>query len=56
MAKEKDGEFVCMGTGNPIRQFIYVDDLAELLIWAVQNYDDTKEPIILASPEEDEIR
>jgi len=55
IAKEKNEDFICMGTGNPKRQFIYVDDLAELLLWAVNKYDDYKEPLILTCPEEEEI-
>ena len=39
------------GTGNPLRQFIYSEDLAKLIVWVVDNYDSC-EPIILAPEEE----
>lgn len=33
-------EVVLWGTGTPLREFIYVDDLAEALIFLMQHYDD----------------
>ena len=35
------------GTGKPLRQFIYSEDLAKLFIWQLREYDDV-EPLILS--------
>jgi len=52
---KKNGEAVtCFGTGKPLRQFIYSEDLARLFIWVMRSYDDI-EPIILSVGEEDEV-
>jgi GDP-L-fucose synthase len=52
---KKDGKpFVVYGSGKPLRQFIYSDDLAKLLMWVVDNYDEP-DPIILSPDESDEI-
>ena len=38
-AKEnKNDEVVCWGTGNPLREFLHVDDLAEASIFALEKY------------------
>lgn len=38
-AKEKGKrEVVCWGTGTPLREFLYVDDLADACIYLMQNY------------------
>jgi len=51
----KSGENVIVkGTGKPLRQFIYANDLAKLIIWVIDNYDDS-EPIILSPDESGEI-
>ena len=51
----KTGENVIVkGTGKPLRQFIYANDLAKLIIWVIDNYDDS-EPIILSPDESGEI-
>ena len=34
-------EVVCWGSGNPLREFLYVDDLAEASIFALNNWDIT---------------
>lgn len=36
-----------MGTGKPLRQFIYSIDLAKLFVWVLREYDEV-EPIILS--------
>jgi GDP-L-fucose synthase len=36
-----------LGTGKPLRQFIYSLDLAKLMVWALWNYESV-EPIILS--------
>ena len=37
-----DPEVVVWGTGTPIREFLYVDDLAEACIYLMNNYNDDK--------------
>jgi GDP-L-fucose synthase len=55
LAKQHGVTFDIAGTGSPLRQFIYSDDLATLILWVLENYDDV-EPIILSPPEESEVR
>jgi GDP-L-fucose synthase len=45
---------VIWGSGKPLRQFIYSEDLAKLFLWALEHYDQN-EPIIFSVDEEDEI-
>ena len=42
------------GTGTPLRQFIYSSDLAKLIVWVIEDYEE-KEPIILSVDEKDEV-
>lgn len=42
------------GTGKPLRQFIFSEDLAKLFIWTMRHYDSC-EPIVLSVGEEDEV-
>jgi GDP-L-fucose synthase len=42
-AKEKDLSSVQIwGTGNPLREFLYIDDLADACVFLMQNYNDTQ--------------
>ena len=36
--QKKQPEVVCWGTGSPLREFLYVDDLAEACIFALNNF------------------
>lgn len=54
LAKEKHEKFIVSGTGTPLRQFIYAEDLAKNIMWVLEEYNET-EPIILATDEADEI-
>ncbi|XP_054271128.1 probable GDP-L-fucose synthase [Macrosteles quadrilineatus] len=47
-------EFVVLGSGKPLRQFIFSLDLARLMIWVLRNYDSV-DPIILSVDEQDEV-
>ena len=38
----KEAEVVVWGTGTPIREFLYVDDLAEACIYLMDHYNDDK--------------
>jgi len=53
LAKQKGEPFIIAGTGTPLRQFIYSEDLAILILWALENYNDIN-PIILSVSENDE--
>jgi GDP-L-fucose synthase len=51
-AKRVGAPFVtCWGTGNPTREFLYVEDAAEAVVLAAERYDDS-EPVNLGSGEE----
>lgn len=50
-----DEDFEIKGSGSPLRQFIYSEDLAELILWMIENYKDT-ESIILSIKEEISIK
>ena len=51
LAKQIGTPFVVKGTGKPLRQFIYSKDLARLMIWTLEEYED-KSPLILAPTKE----
>ena len=51
---ESTAKLIVFGSGKPLRQFIYSQDLAKLIIWVLLNYQD-HQPIILSVGEEDEI-
>ena len=53
-AQKKGENLTVMGSGTPLRQFIYSRDLAKLMVWTLWDYNDP-EPIILSVGEEDEI-
>ena len=35
-------EVVCWGDGTPLREFLHVDDLADAVLFCMENYDGTK--------------
>lgn len=47
-------KLVVAGTGTPLRQFIYSEDLAKLLVWTLEHYDSI-EPLILSVPPQSEV-
>lgn len=51
MARENNTDLVIWGSGEPLREFIYSKDVAELALWVLENYDEP-EPIILSTSEE----
>ena len=53
LAERDGGVFVVKGSGKPLRQFIYSEDLAELIMWTLRDYDG--ETIILSVSERAEI-
>jgi GDP-L-fucose synthase len=54
LAKQTGKSFIVRGTGKPLRQFIYAKDLADLIMWVLENYKE-KDSIILSVGEKDEI-
>ena len=51
--KKNNEKFIVRGTGKPLRQFIYSEDLAKLILWSLDKYN-SKESIILSVDEKDE--
>jgi GDP-L-fucose synthase len=54
LAKRENKPFIISGTGKPLRQFIYSEDLAKLIIWTLENYHG-KDSIILSVGEDEEV-
>ncbi|XP_053994460.1 probable GDP-L-fucose synthase [Hylaeus volcanicus] len=50
----EDKTFTVLGSGKPLRQFIYSYDLAKLIIWTLREYNSVK-PIILSVDESQEV-
>jgi GDP-L-fucose synthase len=55
MARENNTDLVIWGSGEPLREFIYSKDVAELALWVLENYNES-EPIILSTSEEISIK
>ena len=55
IAKRDNTPFTIWGSGIPLREFIYVKDVAKLAEWVLCNYDED-EPIILTTSTEHSIR
>ena len=55
-AKCENQQFVELwGTGKPLREFLYIDDMAEACLWLMQNYE-SSELINIGSGNEISIR
>ena len=54
LSKKNNKDLVVQGRGKAMRQFIYSEDLARLIIWTLQGYQDL-DPIILSGNEESEV-
>lgn len=48
LAREQGVDLTVWGSGKPLREFVYSDDIARLAIWALDNYGDDS-PIIFSS-------
>lgn len=55
LARENNTDLIIWGSGEPLREFIYSKDVAELALWVLDNYDEP-EPIILSTSEEISIK
>lgn len=51
LAKQSNQPFIVSGTGKPLRQFIYSTDLARIILFILNNYNE-KENIILSPNDE----
>jgi GDP-L-fucose synthase len=54
LSKKNNEKFIVRGTGKPLRQFIYSKDLAKLIMFVLEEYDQ-KNSIILSGDEKDEV-
>jgi GDP-L-fucose synthase len=54
LAKSSGEKFSVSGSGSPLRQFIYSQDLAHTIMWVLENYEETN-TIMLAPDEKDEV-
>ena len=53
LAKQNNENFVIRGTGSPLRQFIYSEDLAKIILIILENHNENN--LILSVPESHEI-
>ena len=53
-AKKNGTSMTVMGTGSPLRQFVYSEDLAKLMVWVLREYTESA-PIILSVSEAEEV-
>ncbi|XP_062506092.1 GDP-L-fucose synthase-like isoform X2 [Corticium candelabrum] len=53
-AKRDDTPLTVWGSGRPLRQFIFAEDLAKLMVWALREYDEIS-PLILSVDEDQEV-
>jgi GDP-L-fucose synthase len=55
LANKEKKELEVWGTGSPLREFVYSEDIAKLALWALDNYDE-ENPIIFSSEKETSIK
>jgi GDP-L-fucose synthase len=55
LARENKTPLTIWGTGKPLREFIFSQDVAKLTEWVLENYNES-EPIILSTSDEISIR
>jgi len=51
LAKQNNTDFKVWGSGKPLREFIYSEDVGRLTEWALDNYEE-EEPIIFSTSDE----
>jgi len=42
-SNQKNSEVICWGTGNPLREFLHVDDLGNAAVFALENWNPSSE-------------
>lgn len=55
LAKKNNEDLEVWGDGKPLREFVYSKDIAKLILWAMENYNE-ETPIILSNGEEKSIK
>eukprot|EP01096_Ripella_sp_DP13-Kostka_P009827 TRINITY_DN3787_c0_g1_i2.p1 TRINITY_DN3787_c0_g1~~TRINITY_DN3787_c0_g1_i2.p1 ORF type:complete len:361 (-),score=139.61 TRINITY_DN3787_c0_g1_i2:59-1093(-) len=55
LAKLEDRPLLVLGSGKPLRQFIYSVDLGKLVIWSLEQYTDIEQPLMLCTDPKDEL-
>ena len=55
-AKKYNTPFVVWGTGIPMRELIYVEDIVAITRWALDHYVDTQEPLNIGNPQQTSIK
>jgi GDP-L-fucose synthase len=55
LAKTDNTQLSVWGSGSPLREFIYSEDIARLALWAIENYSE-EDPIIFSSGVENSIK
>ncbi len=55
LARERGEDLEVWGSGTPLREFIYAEDVAKLSEWALEHYNES-EPIIFSTSEETSIK
>lgn len=53
LCKQNNEKFIVKGSGKPLRQFIYSDDLAELMVWTLFIFE--SDNLILSVSEKEEV-
>lgn len=51
LSKRDNTDFIVWGDGSPLRQFIYSEDLAKLILWALENWK-SDIPFMAVNPKE----
>ena len=55
LAKKNNNNFIIRGTGKPLRQFIYSEDLAKIIMLLFENNNNLENNIIISVPESHEV-
>ena len=55
LAKQNNTDLKVWGSGKPLREFIYSEDVAKLTEWALDNYEE-QEPVIFSTSQEISIK
>ena len=51
LAKQNNEKFVIWGDGSPLRQFVYSEDMAKLIVWSLTNWDSEKHCMMIDETE-----
>ena len=51
LAKQNNEKFVIWGDGSPLRQFVYSEDMAKLIVWSLNNWGSEKHCMMIDETE-----